>query len=184
MLTRDEALDLVKANISKKNVVFHMIAVEAVMRGLAKHLGEDEALWGLTGLLHDIDYEKVDGEWKKHGVLAEEILKGRVSEKTIQAIKSHNHENTGVAPKNRLDKALIASDSISGLLVACALVMPSKKLCDVKVKSVRKKFKSKDFAKGVSRERIKFCEKIDVPIDQFFEISLESLKQYAEEIGL
>ena len=184
MLTRNEALDLVKANISKKNVVFHMIAVEAVMKGLAKHLGEDEVLWGLTGLLHDIDYEKVDGAWKNHGIVAEEILKGRVSEIAIHAIKSHNYENTGITPKNRLDIALIASDSISGLLVACALVMPSKRLRDVKVKTVEKKFKSKDFAKGVSRERVQFCEKIGVPMDQFFEISLESLKQYAAEIGL
>ena len=184
MLTREEALSLVKENVSKRNIVYHMISVEAVMRGLASHFGEDENLWGLTGLIHDIDYEKIGDAWEKHGVLAGEILKGLVSDDVLRAIKSHNFERTGVLPESRMEKALICCDAISGLLVACALVMPSKKLAEVKAKTVKKKFKDKDFARGADRERILFCEKLGVPKEKFFEIALEGLKNYAEEIGL
>jgi putative nucleotidyltransferase with HDIG domain len=184
MLTREEALSLVKENVKKRNIVYHMIAVEAVMRGLAKHFGEDENLWGLTGLLHDIDYEQIGDAWEKHGVLAGEILKDMVSEEVKRAIKAHNFERTNVIPESRMEKALICCDAISGLLVACALVMPTKKLAEVKVKTMKKKFKDKDFARGANRERILFCEKIDVTKERFLEIALEGLKEYAAEIGL
>ena len=184
MLTREEALSLINKNVKKRNIVFHMIAVEAVMRGLARYFGEDEDLWGLTGLLHDIDYEKIDDAWEKHGVLAGEILKDMVSEEIKRAIEAHNFERTGVVPESRMEKALICCDAISGLLVACGLVMPSKKLAEVKVKTVEKKFRDKDFARGADRERILFCEKIGVPKEKIFEIALEGLKEYAAEIGL
>jgi putative nucleotidyltransferase with HDIG domain len=184
MLTREEALNLIKENVSKRTIVYHMIGVEAIIRALARFFGEDEDLWGLTGLLHDIDYEKIGDAWEKHGVLAEEILKGMVSEDVSRAIKAHNFERTGVIPKSRMEKALIACDAISGLLVACALVMPSKKLAEVRVKTIVKKFKDKDFARGADRERILFCEKMGVPRREFFEIALDGLKNHAAEIGL
>jgi len=184
VLTREEALSLVKKNVRKKNIVYHMIAVEAIMRGLARYFGEDEDLWGLTGLLHDVDYEKIGEDWEKHGVWAGEVLKDMVSEEVKRAIKAHNFERTGVIPESRMEKALICCDAISGLLVACGLVMPSKKLAEVKVKTVEKKFRDKDFARGADRERILFCEKIRVPKEKFFEIALEGLKEYAAEIGL
>ena len=184
MLTREEALNIVKKNVSKKNIVYHMIAVEAIMRSLAKYFGEDEDRWGLTGLLHDVDYERTGGAWEKHGILAEEILKGLISEEIHRAIKAHNFERTHVTPETRMEKALIACDAISGLLVACALVMPSKKLAEVRVKTVMKKFKDKDFARGADRERILFCEEIGIPREKFFEIALKELKDIAAEIGL
>jgi putative nucleotidyltransferase with HDIG domain len=184
MLTREEALVLVKRNVKKRNIVYHMIAVEAIMRRLARYFEEDEKLWGLTGLLHDIDYERIGDAWEKHGVLAEEVLKDEVSAEIIRAIKTHNFERTNVVPESRMEKALICCDAISGLFVACALVMPSKKLAEVRVKTVAKKFKDKDFARGADRERILFCEKVGVPKERFFEIALEGLKEYAEEIGL
>jgi len=184
MLTRDEALNLVKKNVTKCNVIYHMFAVEAIMRSLAKHFGENEDVWGLTGLLHDIDYEKTEANPDKHSLLAEEILKGLVPEEMIKAIKAHNFMHTGVLPETRMEKALIASDAISGLLVACALVMPSKKLVDVKVESVAKKFKDKDFARGAERERILMCEEIGIPRETFFAIALNGLKEVASEISL
>lgn len=184
MLTRNEALDVIKRNIAKKNVVYHMMAVEAVMRSIAKHFGEDEDPWGLVGLLHDIDYEKTEATPERHGLLAEEILKGYLPNGLIRAIKAHNFKHTGVMPETRMEKALIASDAISGLLVACALVMPSKKLADVKVETVVKKFRDKDFARGVDRERILICEEIGIPKEKFFEIALNGLKSIAQEIGL
>jgi len=181
---RNEALNLVKKNVSKKNIVYHMLAVEAIMRNVAKQLGEDENKWGLIGILHDIDYEKTEVTPEKHSLLAEEILKGLVPDELIKSIKTHNFKHTGVMPETRMEKALIASDAISGLLVACALVMPSKRLADVKVETIAKKFKDKDFARGAERERILVCEEIGIPRGKFFEIALNGLKNIAAEIGL
>ena len=184
-LTREEALNLIKKNVTKRNFVYHMLAVEAIMRNLAKHFGEDEYLWGLTGLLHDIDYGKTEGTPEKHAILAEENLKDLVlPEEVIRTIKAHNFQYTHVKPETRMEKALIACDAVSGLLVACALVMPSKKLEDVKVETVTKKFKAKDFARGVGRERILFCEENGIPREKFFEIALNGLKNISAEIGL
>ena len=184
MLTREEAFKLVKKNVTKRNIVYHILAVEAIMKSLAKHFGKDEYLWGLTGLLHDIDYEKTEGKPEKHTVLAEDILKGLVPKEVIRAIKAHNHQYTQIKPETKMEKGLIASDAVSGLLVACALVMPSKKLADVKVKTVMKKFKAKDFARGVDRNRLLFCEEIGISREKFFEIALNGLKNISSEIGL
>jgi len=184
MITTEQALNLVKENVAKRNIVYHMLAVEAIMRSLAKHFGEDEHLWRLTGLLHDIDYGKTESTPEKHGVVAEEILKGLVPDELIKAIKAHSFQYTHLKPETRMEKALIACDAVSGLLVACALVMPSKKLADVKVETVLKKFKDKDFARGASRKRILLCEEIGILREEFFEIALNGLKNVSKEIGL
>ena len=175
---------LVKKNITKRNIIYNVLAVEAIMRSTAKHFGEDENQWGLLGLRHDIDDEKTETTPEKHSLLAEEILKGIVPDKFIRSIKTHNSRYTGVKPEIRMEKALIAADAISGLLVACALVMPSRKLADVKIESVAKKFRDKDFARGAERERILLCEEIGIPREKFFEITLNGLKGVAAEIGL
>jgi len=184
MLTREEAFELVKKNVKKRNIFYHILAVEAIMKSLAKHFGEDEHLWGLTGLLHDIDYEKTESTPEKHAVLAAEILKELAPKEVIRAIKAHNCQYTQIKPESEMEKALIACDAVSGLLVACALVMPSRKLADVKVKTVVKKFKAKDFARGVDRNRLLFCEEIGLPREKFFEIALNGLKNVSSEISL
>jgi predicted hydrolase (HD superfamily) len=161
-----------------------MLAVESIMRAAAKSLGESEEQWGLVGLLHDVDYEKTAMTPEKHSLLSEEILKGIITEDIIRAIKSHNTAHTGIVPISKMEKALVASDAISGLLVACALVTPSKKISDVKAESVAKKFGHKDFARGVDRRRIMACEEIGIPRDEFFQIALSALKEIAAEIGL
>jgi putative nucleotidyltransferase with HDIG domain len=184
MLSRDEALELVKKHVSKRNVVYHMLAVEAIMRSTAKYFEEDEEIWGLVGLLHDVDYEKTEATPEKHGLVAEEILKGSIPDELIKAIKTHNSKHTGIMPENRMEKALIACDAISGLLVACALVMPSKKLADVKAESVAKKLRDKDFARGAERERILVCEEAGIPRDRFLDLALSGLKSAASQIGL
>jgi hypothetical protein len=161
-----------------------MIAVEAIMKALAQNLGEDEALWGLTGLLHDIDFDETAENPKKHGILAQEILKGKVPEEVLRAIKAHNYEHTGVTPETRLERALIASDAVSGLIVACALVMPSKKVKDVKVRTIKKKFKDKDFARGADRKRMTICEELGLSKEEFFGIALKGLQAASQELGL
>jgi len=184
MLSREEGLGLVTKNVTKRNIVHHMFAVEAIMRGLAQRLKEDSEAWGMVGLLHDIDYEKTEATPEKHGLLAESLLKETVPPDVIKAIKAHNSEHTGTPAETRMEKALIACDAISGLLVACALVMPSKRLAEVKVETVAKKFRDRDFARGVDRNRILVCEQVGVPKEEFYEIALNALKSVAPQIGL
>lgn len=182
--TREEALALIKANVSKRTMLYHMLAVEAIMNSLARYLGEDAELWGLAGILHDIDFERTEKTPENHGLVAEEILNEKFPSEIIRAIKAHNPEHTKIKPETKMEKALIACDAISGLLVACALVMPSKKLKDVKAESVIKKINDKDFARGADRNRIALCEEVGIPKEKFIEIALNGLMSIADEIGL
>ncbi|MEM2147735.1 MAG: HDIG domain-containing protein, partial [Candidatus Bathyarchaeia archaeon] len=95
MLEREEALNLVKKHVSKRNIIYHMLAVEAIMRSTARHFGENEEEWGLVGLLHDIDYEKTEATPEKHSLVAEEMLKGVLPDPLIKVIKAHNFRHTG-----------------------------------------------------------------------------------------
>jgi predicted hydrolase (HD superfamily) len=182
-MDRAEALELVRQHVKKENNVKHMIAVGAVMRQIAIRLGQDDARWELVGILHDIDFEVCTGA-EDHCLRAQEMLKGEVDEEVIESILAHNSEHTKVPVDTLMKRALIAADASSGLVIASALVMPSKKLSDVKPESLVKKFGSKDFAKGVSRERIMQCEHIGIPRDEFLAISLEGMKKVAVELGL
>jgi len=182
-MNRQEALELIRQNVQKENLIKHMLAVEAIMKKVAEFLNEDEKKWGLVGILHDIDFEKINDP-KEHGMISAQILQGKVDEEIIRAIKSHNFENTGVMPNSKMENCLIAADSISGLIIAIALIIPSKKLADVKVDSIKKRFKEKDFARNCSRKRMLFCEKAGISIDKFYEISLIALQEIASELGL
>ncbi len=184
MIERREALELVKNWISDEKIRKHVLAVEAIMRGLARFFGENEELWGIVGLLHDLDYDKTRNNMELHAKITAEFLKNKLPKEAINAILSHN-EHTGVKPSSKLAYALIAADQISGLIIATALVMPSKKLVEVKVKSVRKKFKQKDFARRVRRDRVlEALEHLGIDLNKLIEISLESLKPIHEELGI
>lgn len=169
--------------MKKENNVKHMIAVGAVMHQTAMRLGQDDARWEVVGILHDIDFETCTGA-EDHCLKAQEILKGKVDDELIDCIMAHNNEHTKVPVDTPMKRALIAADASSGLVIACALVMPSKKLNDVRPESLVKKFGSKDFAKGVSRERIMQCEQVGISRDEFLTISLEGMKRVAMELGL
>ena len=179
----EEALQLVRQHVSKENNVKHMIAVGAAMSSVALRLGQDAARWELVGILHDIDFELCNG-LEDHTLKAREMLAGKVDAELIEAIMAHNHEHTGVLPDTPLKKGLIACDAASGLVIACALVTPAKKLADVRPESLVKKFGSKDFAKGVSRERIMVCEQIGIGRDDFLAVCLEGMRSRAAELGL
>ncbi len=183
MMQRAEALELVKGRISKESNLKHMIAVGAVMRSTARRLGEDATAWEVTGILHDIDFEECHG-MEDHATMACEMLRGKVGEEVLQAILAHNHEATGVPVDNPLMRGLLAADAVSGLVIACALVLPSKRLADVKVSSIAKKFGNKDFARGVDRGRIMVCEELGIPRDEFLQVALEGMRESAEELGL
>ncbi|MEM2110481.1 MAG: HDIG domain-containing protein [Candidatus Bathyarchaeia archaeon] len=183
-MNHDEAIELVKTNIKHQNIFLHMVAVEAIMKALAQHLKEDEILWGLAGLLHDIDFEETAKSPERHGILAQEILKGKVPDEILRAIKAHNSKYSGVFPQSNMEKALIASDAVSGLIIACALVMPSKKVKDISVETVKKKFKDKDFARGADRNRIALCREIGMTLEEFFKIALEGIRNVSQELGI
>ncbi len=183
-MERDKATKLIAEYVKNKNLAKHVLAVEAIMKGVAEHLSEDEDKWGLAGLLHDLDFSLTEKSPDKHTLVTSDILKGLVAEEILRAIKAHNVEHTSVEPRSRMEKALIAADAISGLLVAAALVMPSKKLKDVSLDTVKKKIKQKDFARAVNRDRIVKIREIELDTDKFYQIALDSVKKISKDLGL
>jgi predicted hydrolase (HD superfamily) len=153
------------------------------MRAMAVRLGEDQERWELVGILHDIDFEKCKG-LEDHTLIAGDLLQGVADQEMVQAIMAHNYENTGVALDTPVKKSLVASDAVSGLVVATALVMPTRKLADVRAESLVKKYKTKDFAKGADRARIAVCEAIGVGVEEFLALALEGMKRVSGELGL
>ena len=183
-MTREEALDSVRANVENENLVKHMLATEAIMRALAERLGEDEEEWRLTGLLHDIDVELTEGDMSNHSKLGADLVREMGASETIaQAILCHN-EAHGIPLETKLDKALFCADPLTGLITAAALVRPEKKLASVEAKSVRKRFKEKSFAAGASREQIASCSELGLELDEFIELGLKAMQGIAKELGL
>jgi uncharacterized protein len=184
-MTREQALDLLKQNIQNQNLIRHGIAVEAIMRGLARKFSQNEEEWGLVGLLHDLDWEKTKDTPGKHSEVAKEILeKTDLRSDLIHAIYVHNfmHE---IKPETLLEKTLYCVEELSGLITAAALVQPDKKLASVTAESVLKKFKSKSFAAGVNREIILLShEYIGLNLTELIEIALQSMKEKSQDIGL
>ncbi len=184
MLTRNEALALLKKNLRTKNLIKHSLAVEAILVEMAKRLGEDPELWGLTGLLHDLDYDFTKNEPEKHSQITVKVLYDLLPAEAINAIKAHNYQYTSQIPQTYIDKSLIAADAVSGLIIAAALVMPSKKLADVTQKTLLAKFKDKSFAAGCNRKRIELCGDMELELQMFLELSLNALKKISDSLGL
>lgn len=153
-MNREEAWRIVEEHVQAAGLRRHMVAVEAAMRHYAVELGEDAELWGLAGLLHDYDWE-IHPTLESHPRDGIPLLVERgCPESVVHAILAHNEAATGVARETSLDYALLACDEVTGLLVACALVRPTKDVRDVPLKSVQKRWKEKIFAAGVDREHV------------------------------
>lgn len=183
MLTRELALDLLDAQNPDMALRTHSLASEAVMRGLARHFEEDVELWGLTGLLHDVDFSHTKDTPERHGLMAMDILTGKLPEQALYAIRAHNTEYTGVEPENRLDFALRCAESVTGLVAANALVRPDG-IRGMSAKSLKKKMKEKAFAANVNRERIRECEKIGLELGAFFDIAVAAMTAEAAILAL
>ena len=181
-MDRAEAMDLVRSRVKNKNLVKHMLATEAVMRRLAGHFGEDKELWGLTGLLHDLDYDQTVDDFPRHGLVTAEILEDLgVDGRIIDAIKAHpGHQEA----RTNLDKALYAVDPLTGLIVAATLMHPSKKLQEVDVQFVLNRFKEKRFAAGADREQIKSCQRLGLSVDSFIQMTLQAMQSIDRDLGL
>lgn len=189
MLNRERAVEIVRRHVTRDNLFKHILAVESIMRKMADEVdGEDVELWAMAGLLHDADFDETFKDPVRHGTRSVEILEeeafDEVPKEIIRAIKAHNPEHTGVQPESKMEYALLAADAVSGLIIAMALIIPSKKLADVKSESVPKRFKEKDFARSCNRENMLLCEKAGIEKERFFEIALESLQGISSELGL
>jgi len=185
MLSRDKALELLHQYVKNEKMIYHCLASEAVMQGLAIRLGEDEEKWGLAGLLHDLDVETTHAEATVHGTQTEVLLKDYdVDPGILDAIRMHNEVSAGKERSTKFQYALAAGETITGLIFATTYVYPDRKLSSVKPKSVVKRMKEKMFAATVKRENIMECEKIGIPIDEFAALAIESMLPIAREIGL
>ena len=186
-MKREEAWAIVNEFTESASLKRHMLAVEAGMRAYAERFDGDPELWGIVGLLHDFDYEKYpDVAVEGHPVVGSKILKERgVSEEIIHAILSHAEEITGIAPASDMEKSLVAVDELTGFLIAVALVRPSKSILDVKLKSVKKKWKDKTFAAPVNRQEIaEAAEKLGMELDEHILVVLGAMQAHADVLGL
>jgi putative nucleotidyltransferase with HDIG domain len=182
--TRAEALQLLKEYNHDDSLIKHALAVEGVMRYIARKLGEDEQKWGIIGLVHDLDYERYPQE---HCQKSREILQEKGwPEDYIRAVVSHGWGICSeVKPETNLEKTLFAIDELTGLVVTTALVRPSKSVMDVEVKSVKKKWKDKRFAAGVNRDIIlQGAEMLGVELSELIADTIRGMQEVAKEIGL
>jgi putative nucleotidyltransferase with HDIG domain len=184
MIYKSDADALVKRSIGNQNLIKHMYAVSAILTYLADKFDEDVEVWKLTGLLHDIDFEETKSSPEQHAIRSAEMLKGQLPEYALHAIRAHNYEYTQIMPETILDHALIASDAVSGLIVATALVMPNRKLSEVRCESVLKKFDDSSFAKNIARERILHCKHLQMSKEEFIAIGLKALQGINDRLGL
>jgi len=187
-MTRDEAYGLVKSLTKNGSLVKHMLAVEAIMSALAVYFKEDVNLWRVAGLLHDADYEMFKDDPKKHPSKILDILKEKNEDSRIAgAVRAHawGWREDLPEPANNFEWSLYCCDELSGLITACALVRPDKKIESVTVDSVLKKFPQKSFAAGAARENIMFCEpKLGIKLPDFIAIALKAMQEINEDLGL
>jgi putative nucleotidyltransferase with HDIG domain len=186
-MDRAQAWELVNEHTKQPHLLRHMLAVEAAMRGYAERFGEDADLWGLVGLIHDFDYEQnPDISVEGHQVVGVRLLQELgYPDIVTRAILSHATEITGVAPESRMEKTLVAVDELTGFLVAVALVRPSKSILDVEIKSVRKKWKLKEFAAAVNRQEIEHAAaELGMSLDEHIQVVLAAMKGSADALGL
>ncbi|MDF1519531.1 MAG: HDIG domain-containing protein [Brevefilum sp.] len=184
MMNRDDAFAIVNEYVKNPNLVKHMLAVEAAMRFYARKLGEDEEKWAVAGLLHDFDWE-IHPTMEEHPLAGESILREHgAPEEIIHAVLSHA-SHTGIPRETLMEKALFACDEVAGLITAVALVRPSRALYDLKVKSVKKKWKDKSFAAGADREEMeKGAEEFGVELWEHVANVIEAMNQIAESLDL
>ena len=184
MIARDEAFAMVTERIPQKNLVSHCVATEIIMHALGEHLGlsaEDVTRWALVGLLHDLDYAETGEDPQRHALVTAELLEGIVDDEMIHAILAHADK----APiESQMDQALWCADPTTGFVVAAALVRPDKSLAGVEVRSLKKRWKEKAFARGASRDQMAGHEALGLDREQFLTIALTAMQARHEEVGL
>lgn len=185
--TREQAIDLLRQHNKEESHMHHARAVEAAMRHFAALYNEDPEFWGIVGILHDIDWEETSSAPETHCHIAPDILKAAgVDGNIIHAVQSHGFGIcTDIEPSNNLERTLFTIDELTGLIITAGLVRPSKSLADLELKSVKKKWKDKAFARGVNREIIKQgAEKMNMSLDDVINETIIALRPVEKEIGM
>jgi putative nucleotidyltransferase with HDIG domain len=181
-MKREEALELVKKHLKNKNLVKHCLAVEACMKKLAKKFNEDEEKWGLAGLVHDLDYEITQKSPELHTTETLKILEPfNLDKDIIHAIQAHAGK---VSCENKMDWAIFSVDPLTGLIVAATLMHPSRKIEQVDVGFLMRRFKEKSFARGANREEIRKCSNLGLELEEFMEICLKAMQEISQDLGL
>jgi predicted hydrolase (HD superfamily) len=187
-ITRTQALSLLSTHTQNPNLRRHCLAVGVVMRALARQLGGDPDVWEVLGLIHDSDWEQTKDQPDQHTrvTLARLADLGLTSGPIVRALMSHNTKHTHLAElEGLMEWTLECCDELTGFIVACTLVSPSKKIADLSVDSILKKFPQKSFAAAVDRAQISQCEpKLGIPLDSFVQISLTAMQSIAPDLGL
>lgn len=181
---RPRALSLLQEHVQTESLLKHAYAVEAAMRRMARHFGQEEDLWGAAGLLHDLDYQKFPEEHCQH---VEAMLReAGYGDVMVRAILSHGYGLcTEVEPQSEMEKSLYAVDELTGLVTAAALMRPSRSILDLTVRSVKKKWKQRSFAAGCDRAVIQNgAERLGLSVDQLIELVIEGMRDSAEALGL
>lgn len=183
-MDRNRALEELMLRIENQNLLKHSFAVEAIMRKCASHFHDDPDLWGIAGLVHDIDLERVNYDMSVHGMMGGDILEAQDFDKTIvYAVRAHNPNNQ-YERRRKIDKALYCAEALSELITACALAAPGKKLGNVDVPFVLEKFENRSFAKEVNREQIASCLELGLSLEQMVALSLEAMKEISDVLEL
>ncbi len=181
-MIRQQAYDLLQQKLKNKNLLKHCLAVEACLRKLAQRLEQDEELWGLTGLVHDIDYEETNADPSRHGLEGAMFLEqSGFDDAVVRAVKAHSGH---LGPSSFLDWALFSADPLTGLIVASALMHPEKKLSALDVDFILRRFKEKRFAAGANREQISGCKNLGLELEEFIQICLQAMQGVAGDLGL
>ncbi len=189
-MNRDDAFKILTTFLTNENLIRHCLAAEVAMRALYARLNpefkkEEEDVWGITGLLHDADYELSKGHPELHGLLLFDRVPNQIPENIAHAIKAHNYSYTKVIPETPMDWAITCADQLTGLIVACALIHPEKKLTPLTPEFVIKRLNQNGFAKGADRTPIKQCEeKLGIPLEEFVTIVLTAMKSISPDLGL
>ncbi len=181
-MERADAFQLVQEKVGQENLVKHILSVEAVMRHLAGHFGEDVERWGMVGLLHDLDYVETIDAPDRHTFVTRDWLTAypEIDEQMLYAIHCHaDHKPC----QSRMDWALYATDPTTGLITAAVMMHPSRKLAELQVSSLLKRFKDKRFAAGARREGIARCSELGLTLEQFLGLALDGMRTIADDLG-
>jgi len=181
-MERDKALEIVQKHLKNKNLVKHCLAVEACMKAIASRLNQDTERWGLAGILHDLDYELTEKSPELHTTETVKILREvGVEPEIIQAIQAH----AGQVPcQSEMDWAIFSIDPLTGLIIAATLMHPSKKLKEVDLEFLKRRYKEKSFARGARREDIEQCRNVNLELDEFLSTCLKAMQEIDKDLGL
>ena len=183
MMSRERAVELVTQHLSNKNLQKHVFAVEAVMRALAERYSGDPDVWGLAGLLHDLDYEQTLDDMERHGEITVAMLReeGGVGDDVLHAIRAHVGH---VERESDMDRAIYCADPVTGFIVACALMHPAKKIAVLDFGFMERRFTEKRFAAGASREQMTACSELGLELEEFMLISRDAMASISKILGL